>query len=252
MFNLVRRVTQGHARLLAAFVATAVLATACSGSDSDEQTTPDSTEPSIVDDSVVDTDEVATNEPVDDAVEAGPVEPADETELVEEPADDSDGGVADEEGDLDTASGETGVAEPEAEEDMALNELAGLLTVVGVTDPDAALDCIVEEAEGEGIEVEQLLEGLSSGAMIAMFRCRPEEIREMLQSTFLDVDTSTLAATPDQLSCGFDTMVEWFPSVPLADANVAFGNDAPEELVDLIVDTCGMSREDTDIFLNDV
>lgn len=275
MIQLVRRMTTARLTVLAFVLALGLFATACSGSDSS--------------DIAADTDEVAdvaesedtststgdsTDEPSADAA-TEPDDGADDEAARDDGAstDAATSGLAPDDSTETDESAGTDQPEPDDAEELELeldqpdsdgdrivsdgaDEVSGadleqILPFFGITDPAEAVVCIEEEASSEGLTLDDLSAGAGNGVMIAAIRCRPEPMRELFASEFVEIDSSSLAATPAQLECGFDTLLSWFPTVPLAEADDVFDGSAPDEVIDLISETCAMSREDADAFLND-
>lgn len=273
MIQLVRRMTTAPLTALALVLALGLIATACSGSDSSDiaaeaddaadvaesedtsTSSGDSTdEPSDAAAETVDADDDSAGDDgaSTDAATSG-LAPDDGTETDEsagtdEPeVDDSD----ELELELDQPDSDGDRIVSDGADEVSGADLEQILPFFGITDPAEAVVCIEEEAKSEGLTIEDLSAGAGNGVMIAAIRCRPEPMRELFASEFVEIDSSSLAATPAQLECGFDTLLSWFPTVPLAGADDVFDGTAPDEVIDLISETCAMSREDADAFLND-
>ncbi len=290
MIQLARRMTTPPLTVLASVLALSLLAAACSGSDSpdsaaDADGVAADTEPEAAGATSEDSAEGATDDAQssDVAVETAEADqPGDDAGDVNSSTDAATSEVApddstapDEPDASEPDTGEPDTSEPDISEDEELEleldqpesdgdrivsdgadaingtDLEQILPFFGITDPAEAVVCIEEEARSEGLTLDELSAGAGNGVMIAAVRCRPEPMRELFATEFGQIDSSAIAATPAQLECGFDTLLGWFPTVPLAEANDVFDGTAPDEVVDLIAKTCEMSREDANAFLND-
>ena len=232
-------------RSIGAIAALILLLGACSSGDSDavaasndaESTTTGvadtetTTVETIVDDTAEDTaDDVASGGDAssDDSLEGATVEEPDG----DEPVDD------------DSTS-------TESESSAAEAELEQLLPFFGITDGQAAVDCVVGEAEKDGTTVEALMASDGSPMMVAIVRCRPDQVRESLALEFSDIDSSSIAATPEQIECSFDSMLAYIADIDLLEAEGVLEGDAPDDLVNKLADDCAISTADAEFLLNE-
>lgn len=268
MIHALRRLARSHIALLGAVLSLTLLATACGGSDATSTADAEVTESTEVPESTDAASESSDSESgdadgddhSDDAMDDDAMsdDAMDDDAMDDEPDDSmsedatTSAAVDDEAIDVDSVDVDsTDDVVTDTEVGPSEEEVITLLGFMGITNPEEALECIGDEAESEGMTLETVMGGQGNAIMIAAFRCRPEEMTETISVAFAEIDSSAMSATPDQLNCGFETLVGWFPTIPLADADEVFAGDAPDEIIDLIADTCGMSREDADIFMND-
>ncbi len=252
--------------LLCAALAFTLLATACSGSDSttaSESDTPAAT--TAADSSDVSTEGSESSDSDDVGEGATPTNEAATSGLAPDTESDPDAPDAepdetidadsDDANDTSSESGDTTDAPQPVEPDPIGGDprdaLAQILPLFGITDTDAAIECIEREAEKDGIPLDKVTAGAGNAMMIAAVRCDPNAMREGFSQSFAEIDTSQMASTPAQLDCGLETLFGWFQTVPLTEADAVFEGDAPQEVLDLLVDTCDMSESDADFFLND-
>jgi len=182
-----------------------------------------------------------TNADTDDSADTSETTiPEDETDVDTSVDDDTTTGAPDDELD----SGQPNFDEPSADE-----ALAEILSFIGITDVEGATECIAGEADQAGITVQELVD--SEGLMIAAIRCERDEIAGTMREAFSEIDTSSIAATPEQIDCSFDATIDFLAAAPIVGSEDLFGSDAPPELLQALVDTCGVSEADADFLLNE-
>jgi|GEM_PF-5638545 len=226
-------------RSIGAIAALILVLGACSSGDSetvaaanDPETTTvvADTETTTVETIVGDVAEDTADDTADDAASSGDASADDSLEdaTVEEP--DSDEPVDD------------GSTSTENESSAAEAELEQFLSFFGITDGQAAVECIAAEAEGNGTTVEEIMASDGSPVMVAVVRCRPDEVRQSLASQFSNVDSSSIAATPEQIECSFDSMLDYIADIDLLGAEGVLEGDAPDDLVNKLANDCEITR----------
>ena len=209
----------------------------------------------------------ATNEAGDAAIEGGelvepdggdtgPVEAnPNGTETVTEAIDAPDTAPDD---DPDTPEIEQGAIAPPADTDNAVGTEPALtvgddgieefLGLAGLTNPADAAECVRAEAASENFEITS---ATTDALLVAAIRCRTDELTELMFGDFADLDTSSIAANPEQITCAFGATLDWISELPLAEASVFDANEAPPEAIARLVSDCGISESDADFLLND-
>lgn len=173
----------------------------------------------------------------DDATEPG-TEPADEVQLDDETAPDSTQTTTD--------SAENPVLDAAAQDEF----LEQFVTFMGIEDDLAgAVACIREEAENDGVSIDDLLG--SDAIAVAALRCRPDEVKAAARANFAGIESSSIAATPEQIECSFDATFDFVASIDLGEADSILSGDASAELVENVANECGLSTSDAEFLLNE-
>lgn len=129
-------------------------------------------------------------------------------------------------------------------------DLEQMLPFFGITDPVEAAECVTDEANDAGLTVDELL-AAGDAITVAIIRCRPDQVRDAFATDFGEVESSSMAATPEQISCGLDSLMDYIGGIDLLEAEGVLQGDAPDDLVNKLADDCGMSTDDADFLLND-
>ena len=145
--------------------------------------------------------------------------------------------------DAENAAGTT----PDIENPEAALEL--LLPSFGITDTEAAIECVSAEATAADMTVADLFD--SDAGLVALIRCERDAIAAQLRPGLDAIDTDSIEATPEQVDCGFNAMLEYFEGLELNDADGVFTGDAPPGAVQALVDNCDLTQADASFLLNE-
>jgi len=117
-----------------------------------------------------------------------------------------------------------------------------MLSSLGVTDVEGARACVLDGAALEGMSAADLMAGTGGSIYIMALRC-DDTVAELMVGSAASFDTTGTDTTVDDVTCVQTTSLDYFATLSLADAENIFAAPAPpDELVDMVTATCGISR----------